>query len=444
MAADTRQSTAHGDTRVGPKDVRRMSNPSPPQQRWPRHVVQQLESWSIDADAFFDRAADRLRTRLGLYRPRHIAAYRGFADAQGVEMMGRVLAEAPLGGPGERDDWWDNLLHTYRRFESDEVPGAALVARFGGQRAQAVTDGEGYYRFAMPPPAGEGEALWEFAQVELADGGLDTVQPVMRVSAQARVGIISDIDDTILHSSITDWKTAAQLTFLHNARTRKPLLGVAKLYAALQAGADHAGRNPIFYVSSSPWNMYDLLEDFMALNAIPPGPIFLRDLGLEPGQFITPGGHGEKLAKARELMARMPHLRWILLGDSGQADAQLYAQAAQEFGDRLLAIYIRDVDPGLDSARDQGVDAWIQRIGGTKVPMLRVRDSVAIAEHAVGLGLIDPALLPAIAAEVERDRARPSLGQAALEQGVEQALDTAAGAVTGRQAAVHRPAPPMG
>jgi phosphatidate phosphatase APP1 len=403
----------------------------PPRPRWPQHVARHLQSLSIDADEYFDVAAARLRSRLGLHRPRHIAAYRGYADDQGVELCGRVLAEPPLGGPGEKDGWWDNLLNTYRRFESDEVPGVELVARFHGERAHAVTNGEGYYNVSLPPMRGGGQALWEFADIELADGSLETPQPVMRVSPQARVGIISDIDDTILHSSITDWKTAAQLTFLHNARTRKPLLGVAKLYAALQAGADRAGRNPIFYVSSSPWNMYDLLEDFMALNAIPPGPIFLRDLGLDQGKFIKSPGHGHKLDKARELMARMPHLRWILLGDSGQADAELYAQAAQEMGERLLAIYIRDVDPDRDTPFDSGVDGYIERVAGTKVPMLRARDSVAIAEHAAGLGLIDPALLPAIVAEVSRDKARPTLGQAAVAEGVEQTVDSVKEAVTG-------------
>jgi phosphatidate phosphatase APP1 len=114
----------------------------------------------------------------------------------------------------------------------------------------------------------------------------------------------------------------------------------------------------------------------------------------------------------------MPQLRWVLLGDSGQADAELYAEAAREFGDRIAAIYIRDVDPGSDSAFDRGVDAWIERVAGTRVPMLRASDSLAIATHAAGIGLLDPAALPAIAAEVQRDLQRPSLGEAALE-GVE-------------------------
>ena len=114
-------------------------------------------------------------------------------------------------------------------------------------------------------------------------------------------------------------------------------------------------------------------------------------------------------------------LRWILLGDSGQQDAELYAEAAQEFGDRIAAIYIRDVDPGIDGPLDAGVDAWIGKIAGTKVPMVRVKDSVAIAKHAAGLGLMDPAAIPAIITEVGKDAARPTLGEAAVEEAVEQA-----------------------
>ena len=403
-----------------PTQATAMSTPQTPP-RWPDHVARFLREQVIDADDHLDAARGRLRARLGYDRPRHIATYRSFVAGDGVELIGRVLAEEPLGGPNEADGWWDNLLDTYRRFESDEVPGVPLRVRFRDAQADAVTDHEGYYRVHLRPTAAASDTLWDNASVSLADGTLMTAQPVLQVAAAARVGIISDIDDTVLHSSVTDWKTAAQLAFLHNARTRKPLQGVAALYAALQAGADGAGRNPVFYVSSSPWNLYDLLDDFLELNAIPAGPIFLRDLGTDEGKFIKTAGHGHKLERARELIQRMPQLRWVLLGDSGQADAELYADAAQEFGDRIAAIYIRDVDPDHDSPFDAGVDAHIERVAGTRVPMLRVRDSLAAAEHAASLGLIDPATLPAIAKEVRRDQARPTLGEAAVEGAVEGA-----------------------
>ena len=394
---------------------------SAPTPGWRARLAQRLAQGVIRGDDLVDAAFNRYNTRFKRHQPRHIAAYRTFADAHGVELLGRVLARPPLGGPGEHDDWWDNLANTYRRFDTDEVPNAALRARFLGASLDLRTDHEGYYAATLPPATRPADALWADARVALADGTLDTAQPVMQVLPTARIGILSDIDDTILHSSIVDWKVAAQLTFLGNARTRKPLLGVAKLYAALQAGVDNAGRNPVFYVSSSPWNLYDLLEDFLALNAIPPGPLFLRDIGTDTGKFIKTPGHGHKLERARLLIERMPQLRWVLLGDSGQQDAELYAAAAQEFGDRIAAIYIRDVDPDKDSPLDAGVDTWIEKVAGTRVPMLRVSDSVAIAEHAAQLGLIDPAMIPVVTAEVRKDAARPTVTEAAVDEAIEQA-----------------------
>ena len=266
----------------------------------------------------------------------------------------------------------------------------------------------------LAPGMGDGIQAAKAGILEIGD--IFVVNKSDRDGAQALVRELRTMI-ALAHRGPKDWKIAAQLTFLGNARTRKPLLGVAKLYAALQGT-----RNPLFYVSSSPWNLYDLLDDFLELNAIPPGPIFLRDIGTDTGKFIKTAGHGHKLERARMLIERMPHLRWILLGDSGQADAELYAEAAQEFGDRIAAIYIRDVDPDVDdSVYDTGADAWIQKVAGTKVPMLRVKDSVAIAEHAATLGLLDPATIPAIIAEVRKDAARPTPTEAAVEETVEQA-----------------------
>lgn len=382
---------------------------------WRARATQHLKDWVIDADDHLDGAFNRFNQRFGRHRPRHVAAYRSVAGEHGVELFGRLLAEAPLGGPKDDDGWWDNLLNTYRRFESDEVPGVPIHARFRDGAAETVTDHEGYYRIALQTTAPPSDALWDNATVSLADGTLLTPQPVLQVGPGAQYGVISDIDDTILHSSILDWKTAAQLTFLHNARTRKPLAGVAALYRALQHGADGSGRHPLFYVSSSPWNLYDLLDDFMELNALPPGPMFLRDLGTDDGKFLKTAGHGHKLERASGLIGRFPQLRWVLLGDSGQADAELYAEAARRFGSRIAAIYIRDVDPDADSTRDLQVDGHIHRIGATGVPMLRVADSSAIARHAADAGLIARDQLPSIDAETRRDRERKSILEAAAD-----------------------------
>lgn len=386
-----------------------------PQRHWPAHVLDALKRAVIDTDDHLDAMWRRIDARLGRNRPQHLAAYRGYADASGAEVMGRVLAQPPQQESGLDDSWWDNLLDTWRRFESDEVPDTPLQLRFRDAVVQARSDHEGYWQATLAPDKPPGDGLWDNATASLPDGTLLTPQPILQVGPQARIGIISDIDDTVLFSGITQWKLAAQLTFLHNARTRKPLAGVAALYRALQHGTDGSGRHPLFYVSSSPWNLYDLLEDFMELNALPPGPMFLRDLGTDDGKFIKSPGHGHKLERASQLIERFPQLRWVLLGDSGQADAELYAEAARRFGSRIAAIYIRDVEPDADTQRDLQVDGHIHRVGTTGVPMLRVADSIAIARHAADAGLLAREAIEAIETETRRDGNRPTLLEAAAD-----------------------------
>lgn len=393
--------------------------PSDASPAWRAHARQLLEHGAVDLDEVLDGARRRVQHRFGWGRARHIAAFRSLCDATGCTLQGRVLASEPVGGPKEDDDWWDNLLNTYRRLESDEVPGVALKCEFLGHVVEAVSDDEGYYRARIDVPPRDWPDLWADAMVALADGTLATLQPVLTVPPGARIGIISDIDDTILESSIIHWKTAAQLTFLHNARTRKPLEGVAALYHALQRGHDRQQMNPVFYVSSSPWNLVDLLEDFLDLNGIPPGPLLLQDLGVDDGKFISPRGHRHKLERTLELIATYPQLKWILCGDTGQADAQLYAEAVLRHPDRIVAVYIRDVDPDIDSEFDALAEERLKAAAESGVPMLRVRDSLAIAEHAASLGLMAAADIDAVDREVSRDRGRPTQTEAAVAGAVE-------------------------
>ncbi|MEO8188234.1 MAG: App1 family protein, partial [Burkholderiaceae bacterium] len=210
------------------------------------------------------------------------------------------------------------------------------------------------------------------------------------------------------------------------ARTRKPLLGVAALYQALQLGTRGRGGNPIFYVSNSPWNLYDLLEDFLDLNGIPYGPMSLRRLGLREHETLG-AGDGQKFERVRGLLQQYPHLRWVLLGDSGQADAGVYSRIAQEFGERVIAIYIRDVDLETQTPRDIFVESFVEKLSATKVPMLLVADSLVIAQHALGAGLIAADAIDAIAKEVRRDQQRASQGEASLDAIKDEVRDAVSG-----------------
>lgn len=361
-----------------------------------------------------DMARRRIWQRTGGNKPRQIVAYRGYANAQKVHLSGRVLANKPGGGPLDDDGWWKNLLNTYSRWESDEVPFAEITVTFGNEEILTETDEEGYYFAEFLAPQKRSETLlWHTASVcaGTQDDKIHAVHQVMLPPASPEYGIISDLDDTVIHTGITSILLAAKLTFLENAKTRKPLDGVAQLYRAFQKGM-----NPLFYISSSPWNLHDLLEDFLTLNDIPPGPILLRDLGLDKTKFIKEKGHGHKFDKAIRILDEFPTLPFILVGDSGQEDPMIYADVVKHRPGRVKAIYIRDIDPDADSHLDEAVRKAIVDTEIMGVPMILAKDSLAISKHAVEIGLIRPAALAEVKSEVTRDQQRPEIAEQIVEE----------------------------
>jgi phosphatidate phosphatase APP1 len=191
--------------------------------------------------------------------------------------------------------------------------------------------------------------------------------------AAARFGIVSDVDDTVLVTGVQRARQMVVQTFTGSALTRTAFPGAVELYRDLAAGV-----NPVFYVSSSPWNLHSFLLGFLRHRGFPDGPVLLRDL------LGTRAGREQKHERIREVLDLHPDLPFVLLGDSGEKDPQVYADIVREHPGRVLAVYIREVrlDPG-DGRVEQVSDAW-----ATEVPFVLAADSEAMRTHAEGLGLL--------------------------------------------------------
>ena len=124
---------------------------------------------------------------------------------------------------------------------------------------------------------------------------------VLMVSRKHEFVIVSDVDDTLLVSHSTQFVKKMRLMLFKNAITRLPFPGVTDFYKALQNGMDESTFNPIFYVSSSERNLYDLLIDFLAYRNIPKGPFLLRNMQTSLLKLIKAGGgnHQHKLESIR-------------------------------------------------------------------------------------------------------------------------------------------------
>jgi phosphatidate phosphatase APP1 len=213
--------------------------------------------------------------------------------------------------------------------------------------------------------------------------------------------VISDIDDTVLQSKVTNFLHALRTIAFGNARTRLPFPGVAAFYQALRSGPRGGERNPICYVSSSPWNLYDVIKQFLEIQGIPDGPLLLRDMDLAVNALSSKHHHVHKREMIRRVLSTYPTTPVVLIGDSGQQDPEIYRDVVREFQGRIKAVYIRNVT--MNDERSRAIQTLADEVLAAGSSLVLADDTLAAAKHAAEHGLIDPASLPAIGQEKKAD-----------------------------------------
>lgn len=371
---------------------------------------------AVQVEEGLDALKSEVARRVGVESDHlHLQSYRGFGTRERFVMSGRAVRGKPLEPADEDQGLWTNVLEAIRRFESDEIPRAPIRAEFGTVERSLTTDEEGYFDLDWRVPEDQvGAEPWQEVTLTLrdphdADATATATGRVLVPGEDAEFGIISDIDDTVLVTGATSLGSMARLTLLHNARTRLPFEGVAGLYRALEAGSDGARRNPLFYVSSSPWNLYDLLDDFFRHRDLPEGVILLRDLGLTEDHWVK-SGHGHKREKIERILELYPHLPFVLIGDSGQEDPEIYRSVVDAYPGRIRAVFIRDASPGTPRASEVAALAEETTRAGTVMAL--VDDSRAAALLSVDAGLIPPSALETVGLALDLDARRPTAAEA--------------------------------
>jgi phosphatidate phosphatase APP1 len=336
-----------------------------------------------------DHSIARVRRRFGLWDDVHVVPYHGLGRPDRVRLLGRVLDDEEVDHEGALTRW-ENVRLTARRYISDEVPGARLAVTVGGRTVEVTADEDGFYEVDAAVDLPDGP-LWREATVRLlepteADRPAPEVAHRFQVPPhEARFVLISDLDDTVVRTGATDKLRFARVVLLNNATTREVFPGVGAFYRALgeEGGAP---TNPVVYLSSSPWNLYRQFVGALDHRDVPPGAVYLKNFGIEPDVFIKSGHHGHKLGRIRETLNFYPHLPAVLVGDSGQEDAEIYQQVVARYPGRVRAVFIRDVS---DDGRDRIVDRIARDVEARGVPMRRVGSTVEAAEAAADLGLVD-------------------------------------------------------
>lgn len=279
-----------------------------------------------------------------------------------VTVSGRYLKSTPEGHS-------KGLSKNLRRLASDGVEAALVTVTFGGQTRRTRTGSDGLFDATFPAGAGSPFPLG-LQPARAESEGIVGAGKISVVADDAPFLVVSDFDDTVAVTHVTSKTGLLKSALLADEDTQPAVEGMALLYGCLGSLVPTPG---FAFVSGSPVEFGPRLEAFLAKHKFPFAALHLRVLGPK-----TLSGYKE--GPLRALLSRFPQ-KFVLVGDSGEADPEVYAAIREEFPDRVLAIFIHDVGKSADPKRFKDM-----------VLFKTAADALKVAAER---GLLNPQCLPA-------------------------------------------------
>ncbi len=329
-----------------------------------------------------------------------IVPHRSVGDATCLTVRGRVVRQAPTNRRPVRGvgaiPAREHLAAVYRAFDALEVPFAQVEVSLDGLHVMGECDASGFFSMDLRAPNG---APWRSGRhtpmvrlrktagiaedVESVEINVDVFVPGER----ATLMIVSDLDDTAMDTNTMSTIRSLRTVMFRSARRRQDVPGVPALYRALQGGLDGTADNPVCYISSGAWNLYDMVLDYLDAHELPHGAILLNDWGSRSRGFHAVA-HGHKAAHVSALLARVSSLPFLLVGDNVQEDPELYTKVALRHPGRIAAIWIREIRR--DASRRRDIEALRTALAAICTDLVVSDTTARFADDAEARGWILP------------------------------------------------------
>jgi phosphatidate phosphatase APP1 len=275
--------------------------------------------------------------------------YNGFGNETSCIIYGHALSLSPLPRKTYRNFFVYNSIALLRLFMVRPLKEAKVKLQWENNTYEAVTESDGFFRFEWRPAELLKPGMFNVTAVLMAPHS----ETIVLASAEAQVLIpsstnfafISDIDDTFLISHSSNLKKRLFVLLTENARSRRPFEGAVQHYRLLHGADDTpANGNAFFYVSSSEWNLYNYIREFVRVNKLPDGIFLLNQLKTFSKLFSTgQNNHDGKFTRIVRIIEAYPRQKFVLLGDDSQKDPDIYASIVQHFPGNIYCVYIRRV-----------------------------------------------------------------------------------------------------
>ncbi|MHC5795942.1 App1 family protein [Lacisediminihabitans sp. FW035] len=302
-----------------------------------------------------------------------VIPYAGYGAPGWARVLCRVLLTKPTAGKDPRYQ----KIRGWRSFTSVPVNEIAVTIEIGDVEQRVIADRGGVVDTVLEVDLEPG---WHVITIRTDE--TDSVEaPVFIVDPAAKVGIISDVDDTVMVTALPRPFLAAWNTFVLDEHARRPVPGMAVLYERLTRS--HPGI-PVFYLSTGAWNVAPTLSRFLSRNLYPTGPLLLTDWGPTHDRWFR-SGRNHKVDTLKRLSREFPEVRWLLVGDDGQHDEEIYGQFAASHPHNVEAVAIRQLSNS--EAVLAGGRSKSEAHSNQSAPWVYAPDGAGLAERLADSGL---------------------------------------------------------
>ncbi|MCU1546148.1 MAG: synthase [Homoserinimonas sp.] len=329
--------------------------------------------------------AARIEDRLHSFREKRarkrgltatIIPYTGYGSPGWIRVLCRVLLTKPI----ISDDKRYKKIRGWRSFTSVPVDDVVVTISIAGVEQHVTADRGGVVDTVVKVELSPG---WH--TITIRSEGSEVVEaPVFVVDPDARFGLISDVDDTVMVTALPRPLLAAWNTFVLDEHARRPVPGMAVLYERLLR--DHPGA-PVFYLSTGAWNVAPTLSRFLMRHLYPSGPLLLTDWGPTHDRWFR-SGRAHKQESLIRLAGEFPQLRWLLVGDDGQHDEELYTHFSESHPTSVEAIAIRQLSTS-EAVLAGGRSKDDERAPEDSARWVYAPDGAGLAEQLSELGLLN-------------------------------------------------------
>ena len=228
-----------------------------------------------------------------------------------------------------------NPMRGWRSFTATAMSDAPVTIVIDGTKYEAYTDRGGVLdvKLSIDLDPGMHEVIM------YVPGSRAVATSVYIVPESQKLGVIMDVDDTVMVTMLPRPLVAAWNSFILDEHARIPTPGMAVMTDRIRRSHPDA---PFMYLSTGAWNVVPTVRSFLERSGYPAGGFLMTDFGpSNTGWFRS--GPEHKRRELRRLARMFPHVRWLLVGDDGQHDPEIYAEFAREFPQCVAGIAIRSL-----------------------------------------------------------------------------------------------------